>query len=121
MIPNCQRHAWDQSEDECRSCGDAFCANCLVYVNGANARPLCINCALKRSGVRGSRRVGPSRRERRVRAKVAKMHDRAKADAERREDEVVAAEAAAAAVDLTDTEQRAWVSLDASRWDIGAV
>lgn len=121
MIPNCQRHRWDQSEDECRSCGDAFCANCLVYVNGANARPLCINCALKKSGVRGSKRVGPSRRERKARAKVAKMQDREKVAAARRHEEVAAAEAAASAVDLTEAGQRGWVSLDASRWDVGAI
>lgn len=121
MIPNCQRHRWDESEDECRSCGDAFCANCLVYVNGANARPLCINCALKKSGVRGSKRIGPSRRERRARAKVAKMHERVKVTAERREEAVAAAEAAASEVELTEPGQRAWVSLDASRWDVGAI
>ena len=121
MIPNCQRHGWDESEDECRECGDAFCANCLVYVHGAHARPLCINCALKKSGIRGSKRTGPSRRERRARAKVEKLHDRARVAAERRRVEVGEAEAAASAVDLTDAGQRSWVSLDASRWDAGAI
>lgn len=113
MIPNCHRHRWDESEDECRECGDAFCSSCLVYVNGANARPLCINCALRKSGVRGSRRTGPSRRERRAKARVDRRHDRAP--------EVASNEAAASGVELAEAGQRTWVSLDASRWDVGAI
>ncbi|WP_436793963.1 hypothetical protein [Actinospongicola halichondriae] len=90
-------------------------------MNGANARPLCINCALKRSGVRGSKKVRPSRRERRATAKATKMHERARADATAAAEAVAAQEAAATAVDLTEAGQRAWVSLNASRWDVGAI
>lgn len=121
MIPNCHRHQWDQSEDECRSCGQSFCEKCLVYVHGATARPMCINCALKKSGVRGSKRVKPSRRERRITTKVAKWHERERSDAARTSDDVAAQDAAATAVDLAEARQRGWASLDASRWDVGAI
>ncbi len=122
MIANCQRHRWDKSEDECRQCGEPFCENCLVYVNGADARPLCINCALKNSGVRGSKKVRPSRRERRATAKVNRMHERARAQA----DAAAAQAAAATAVDLAEVGrqnagQRNWESVDASRWDAGTI
>ncbi len=121
MIPNCQRHRWDQSEDECRQCGDAFCENCLVYVNGANARPLCINCALKRSGVRGSKRTKPGRRERKATAQVTKMTERQQANAAKHAEEVVASEDSVTDDDLADAGQRSWASLDASHWDIGTI
>ena len=121
MIPNCERHNWEPSEDECKTCGYAYCANCLVYVNGASARPLCIQCALKHSGVRGSKRVKPTLRERRTRTKVAKMTAKNRAVAEREAAMVAAREAAATETDLDAAGQRTWVSLDASRWDPGAV
>lgn len=119
MILNCERHNWELSEDECRNCQLAYCANCLVYVNGATARPLCIQCALKHSGIRGSKRVKPTRRDRRTRAKVTKMATKAKAVAEREAAEVAAREAAATEVDLDLAGQRTWASLDASQWDTG--
>lgn len=121
MIPNCQRHRWDRSEDECRQCGDAFCENCLVYMNGANARPLCINCALKMSGVRGSKKVRPSRRERRARARASRIRERSQVAACEATEELAATEAAATDVDLTDAGRRGWVSLDAASWDVGTI
>lgn len=121
MIPNCERHNWEPSEDECKTCGFAYCASCLVYVNGASARPLCIQCALKHSGVRGSKRVKPTRRERRIGTKVSRMTAKARAAAEREAADIAAREAAATHVDLDLAGQRTWVSLDAARWDAGAV
>lgn len=121
MIPNCDRHNWEPSEDECRTCGLAYCESCLVYVNGATARPLCIQCALKHSGVRGSKRVKPTRRERRTTARVAKMATKAKAAAEREASAVAAREAAATEVDLDLAGQRTWVALDSTQWDAGAI
>lgn len=118
MIPNCERHRFDQAEDECRECKLSYCDNCLVYVNGAESRPLCIQCALKRSGVRGSNRTRPSRRHRRARAKAEKAVANAQANQERADEAVPVA--AANEVELENHEP-GWVSLDASRWDIGAI
>ncbi|MDZ7674641.1 MAG: hypothetical protein U5K30_06200 [Acidimicrobiales bacterium] len=118
MIPNCHRHHFEEAEDECRQCRNAFCGSCLVYTNGAKARPLCIQCALKVSGIRGSKQTRRPWRARRAQAKAEKATARQAKRDEPREQEPAAA---SSSVELLPPTQPTWVSLNAARWDVGAL
>jgi hypothetical protein len=59
----CGIHAFDRADGRCRSCGDTYCADCLVYPKGPSRPPYCLRCALVAAGirrrtVRGRVRVG---------------------------------------------------------------
>jgi hypothetical protein len=77
---NCNRHIFELAEAHCRGCREAYCGDCLVYTDGSSSPPMCIDCALKRSGVRGSRKSRPSWRERRAMSKLEKAHAKAQHD-----------------------------------------
>ncbi|NNE94694.1 MAG: hypothetical protein HKN24_01560 [Acidimicrobiales bacterium] len=49
----------DFATEVCDSCGEQFCANCLVYPRGTKKPPFCTNCAMALSGVRNRRPVKP--------------------------------------------------------------
>ena len=51
-LGGCARHSFDRATGSCRSCRDAFCADCLVHPFGTNKPGLCVNCALVRAGIR---------------------------------------------------------------------
>jgi hypothetical protein len=73
MTPiTCCKHPFIESENLCRSCGQEFCRDCLVYAFGPDQLPFCVTCAIAAAGVRhNSRSGGLSRREvkRRLRAR----------------------------------------------------
>jgi len=48
----CEKHAFDPAVDACGKCGQARCADCLVYPFGTKKPPFCINCALVAGGIR---------------------------------------------------------------------
>ena len=51
----CGTHQFDVASARCRTCGDAYCGECLVYPFGARREPFCVRCALVAAGVRSSR------------------------------------------------------------------
>lgn len=55
----CVKHPFDDAVGLCRSCAEAFCGECLVYVHGPDRPPLCVPCALVAAGVR---RLSPAER-----------------------------------------------------------
>jgi hypothetical protein len=59
MNGRCHNDPMDFATEVCDSCGDPFCANCLVYPRGTNKPPFCTNCAMALSGVRNRRPVKP--------------------------------------------------------------
>lgn len=103
MTPNCFRHASEMAEDECKECQLGYCAECLVYVNGPRARPMCMRCAMARAGIRKADAPKLSRRQRR-----ALRHRPAHAEG-----------VAAVDVDAADDEIGSWASLDTAQWDVG--
>lgn len=52
MEGRCAKHQFEAAEDTCRSCGNEFCGECLVYSFGPKKPPYCIACALTAAGVR---------------------------------------------------------------------
>ena len=50
----CEKHLFEDATGLCRACRRHFCDECLVYVNGSHAAPLCIPCALTAAGVRST-------------------------------------------------------------------
>jgi len=60
---HCERHPFSVANDVCNGCGGAFCADCLVYVQGPAKAPLCLACALVAGGVRTHVRPMANRRE----------------------------------------------------------
>ncbi len=71
MDDRCTTHQFEAAEDFCRTCGGAFCNECLVYAFGPGQPPFCLNCALAAAGVRSNAARAPqvSKREMRARAK----------------------------------------------------
>ncbi len=70
MYVTCCKHLFERAEDRCRTCGNPFCADCLVYAFGARRPPFCLGCAIAAAGIRSTARVGKaSRRELRAAAK----------------------------------------------------
>jgi len=45
----CQLHHEERAAGTCRSCGQEFCADCLVHAFGEGKQPYCIDCALSAS------------------------------------------------------------------------
>ncbi len=58
MAGNCEAHPFDEATGRCRSCGHAFCAECLVFTHGESKPPYCIPCAFTAAGVRSTARRG---------------------------------------------------------------
>ncbi len=50
----CKTDPLDRAEDICEACGDSFCGSCLVFPRGRKKPPVCKECALANSGLRGS-------------------------------------------------------------------
>jgi hypothetical protein len=48
----CGVHHFDRAAGRCRTCGDAYCGDCLVYPHGPRRDPYCVRCALVAAGVR---------------------------------------------------------------------
>ena len=57
----CDKHLFEDATGMCRTCRRPYCADCLVYTQGANRAPLCVPCALTAAGVRSTAAV-PSQR-----------------------------------------------------------
>lgn len=112
VTDNCNRHLFELTENHCRECRKGFCGDCLVYTNGGDAPPMCINCALKQSGIRGSKRTKPSWKARRAMAKVEKAHRKARTQEQER------VEALAMDAEPTTDDAQDWDQLDDARWDL---
>lgn len=69
MARVCNRHPFILSENLCGRCGQEFCRECLVFPRGQKL-PLCVDCAVTKSGVRAGKDVGLSKREIRTLAKA---------------------------------------------------
>jgi hypothetical protein len=54
MQQQCAKHVFEAAENVCRTCGDGFCDECLVYAFGPRKPPLCIPCAVAAAGIRAS-------------------------------------------------------------------
>ena len=52
MAARCVKHAFEGAAAQCRTCGDPFCQDCLVYTYGPSKPPYCVPCALVAAGVR---------------------------------------------------------------------
>ena len=52
MAARCTKHSFEVAVAQCRSCGEPFCDDCLVYTYGASSPPFCVPCALVAAGVR---------------------------------------------------------------------
>ena len=52
MAARCVKHAFEGAAAQCRSCGEPFCQDCLVYTYGPQKPPFCVPCALVAAGVR---------------------------------------------------------------------
>jgi hypothetical protein len=48
----CGIHQFDGAAGRCRTCGDAYCGDCLIFPHGARRPPYCVRCALVAAGVR---------------------------------------------------------------------
>jgi hypothetical protein len=75
----CIRHTFELADAHCRSCGNEFCNECLVYAFGTSKPPYCVACALAAAGVRSNAGLPPkvSRRESRRREKEMKRANKA--------------------------------------------
>jgi hypothetical protein len=78
MARVCNRHSFILSENLCGRCGQEFCRECLVFPRGQKL-PLCVDCAVAKSGVRTGRDSGLSKREIRtlVKARRAELAEQA--------------------------------------------
>ncbi len=63
MQGRCEKHLFEQAEDRCGSCGQEFCAECLVYSFGPKRPPFCIPCAVAAAGIRTGASKSLPRRE----------------------------------------------------------
>ena len=61
MEGRCAKHQFEAAEDTCRSCGNEFCGECLVYAFGPKKPPYCIACALTAAGVRTNAANSPTK------------------------------------------------------------
>ncbi|HEX9995357.1 MAG TPA: hypothetical protein VGB14_20730 [Acidimicrobiales bacterium] len=94
MLDTCTRHPFERAEDTCRSCGNGFCGDCLVYAFGPKRPPYCIGCAIAAAGVRSTAGNRPAtRKELRAAAKERRARRRGKGG-----DHVQVAEALASAI-----------------------
>ncbi len=80
MADPCLAHPYELAEGLCRSCGGAYCADCIVYPFGADKPPLCISCAIAAGGVRRtakkpSRAAPKEKKERLKEWRKAKQRD----------------------------------------------
>ena len=48
----CGIHHFDRAAGRCRTCGDAYCVDCLVFPQGPRRAPYCVRCALVAGGIR---------------------------------------------------------------------
>jgi hypothetical protein len=60
VATRCAKHNFELAAAVCRTCGDDFCEECLVYAHGPSKPPYCVPCALVAAGVR---RHSPSQRK----------------------------------------------------------
>lgn len=79
MEGNCIKHQFEPAADLCRTCGNAFCTECLVYSFGAHEPPFCVACALAAAGVRSNAARQPTLSRRELRRQVRQRHKEAKA------------------------------------------
>ena len=61
-IGSCIKHGMIPADALCGDCAHAYCEECLVRPFGPSKPPLCIGCALRMAGVRGT--AAPTRRHR---------------------------------------------------------
>ena len=78
MEGRCAKHQFEAAEDACRSCGNEFCGDCLVYSFGPKKPPYCIACALTAAGVRTTAANHPTKTK-----KELKQEARARRKADR--------------------------------------
>lgn len=78
MEGRCAKHQFEAAEATCRSCGNEFCAECLVYSFGPKKPPYCIACALTAAGVRTTAANHPtkSKKELKQEARARRKADR---------------------------------------------
>ncbi len=51
MSDSCVKHPMAVAEFACGTCGHDFCPECVVFPFGLSKPPMCITCALAKSGV----------------------------------------------------------------------
>lgn len=61
MVERCVKHNFETAENHCRTCGQGYCNECLVYSFGPKKPPYCVQCALAAAGVRRGAAVTPVR------------------------------------------------------------
>ena len=67
MDDRCYKHPFEPAEGLCKNCGWEFCTECLVFAFGPKQPPLCLSCALAKSGVRSNAAMPPARSKREIR------------------------------------------------------
>jgi hypothetical protein len=56
----CENHWLEIGTATCAACQGSYCDDCLVWLKGPDHAPLCINCALRKAGIRHGRRAHPA-------------------------------------------------------------
>ena len=79
MDDRCYKHPFEPAEGLCKNCGWEFCSECLVYAFGPKEPPLCLACALAKSGVRSNAGMPPARSKREIRKAEKEFRKRQKA------------------------------------------
>ncbi len=72
----CDKHPFETSQDLCNDCGREFCPECLVHPFGPKRAPICLDCALTKSGVRKHAARGKVRSRRVLRKERKLLHKR---------------------------------------------
>ncbi len=75
----CYKHPFEEADSLCKNCGWGFCSECLVYAFGPKEPPLCLSCALAKSGVRSNAALPPARSKRDIRRAEKEFRRRKKA------------------------------------------
>jgi len=51
-MASCVKHQFETAQGQCRTCGELFCADCLIHALGPKQPPFCMQCALVAGGIR---------------------------------------------------------------------
>lgn len=61
-MASCAKHQFETAQGQCRTCGDLFCDDCLIFALGPKQPPFCMNCALVAGGIRRAPKVKKQKR-----------------------------------------------------------
>ncbi len=74
MNGRCDIDPLDVVEDVCDLCGGEFCGACLLWPRGRKKAPVCRDCAIRASGIRGSTKIDRRTGRRELRKRREELH-----------------------------------------------